>query len=86
MTKLINNLLLRNCVCISLICLKKMKDGCISKLTITKTGHQATQYKKMIDTLLVLCTDKNFRHIDDVLHTWADLLEATFLPSYPDST
>ena len=24
----------------------KMKDGCISKLSITKTGHRATQYKR----------------------------------------
>ena len=47
----------------------KIKDGCISKLSITKTGHQATQYKKIIDTLLVLCIDKNFRYINDVLCT-----------------
>ena len=62
----------------------KIKDGCISKLTITKTGHRATQYKKIIDTLPVLCADKNFKCIDDVLCTWNDLPEATFLPPYPD--
>ena len=57
----------------------KMKDGCISKLTITKTGHQATQYKKIIDTLPVLCVDKNFRYTNDILCTWTNLQEATFL-------
>ena len=47
----------------------KMKDGCISKLTITKTGHRATQYKKIIDILPILSADKNFRYIHDILHT-----------------
>ena len=36
------------------ICLKKKKDCCVSKLIITKTGHQATQYKNIFDTLSVL--------------------------------
>ena len=61
-----------------------MKDGYISKFIITKIGHQATQYKKIIDTLPVLCTDKNFRYIDDVVCTWTYLQEATSLPPYPD--
>ena len=63
----------------------KMKDGCISKLTIIETGHWATQYKKIIDTIPVFCADKNFRYIDDVLRTWTNLQEVTFLPPYPDS-
>ena len=36
----------------------KMKDGPLSKLTITKGGQQATQYKKIIDALPVFCADK----------------------------
>ena len=36
----------------------KMKDGLLSKLTITKGGQQATQYKKIIDALPVFCADK----------------------------
>ena len=44
-----------------------MKDGCISKLTITETGHRATQYKKIIDALPVLCADKNYRYIDNII-------------------
>ena len=36
----------------------KMKDGPLSKLTITKGGQQATQYKKILDALLVFCADK----------------------------
>ena len=37
----------------------KMKDGPIYKLTITKTGHRLSQFKKISDTLFVLCADKN---------------------------
>ena len=62
----------------------KMKDGCLSNFTITDTKHGATQYKKIIDTLPVLCVDKNFRYIDDVLCIWTDLPEATFLTPYLD--
>ena len=36
----------------------KMKDGPLSKLTITKGGQQATQYKKILDALPVFCADK----------------------------
>ena len=32
----------------------KMKDGPISKLIITKTGHRLTQFKKIVDTLPIL--------------------------------
>ena len=38
----------------------KMKDSLISKLIITKTGHQSTQYKKIINTLPILCIDNNY--------------------------
>ena len=38
----------------------KMKDNSISKLLITKIGHRPTQYKKIVDTLPILCADKNF--------------------------
>ena len=31
----------------------KMKDGCLSKLTITESSNRATQYKKTIDALPV---------------------------------
>ena len=37
----------------------KMKDGPIYKLLITKTGHRSTQFKKINETLPVLCVDKN---------------------------
>ena len=61
-----------------------MKDGCISKMTITETGYQATQCKNIIDTLPILCVDKNYRCIDDVLCTWIDLDKANFTPPYPN--
>ena len=61
-----------------------MKGGYISKLIITKTKHQATQYKKIVDTLSVLCADKNYKCIDDLLCTWTDLNEADFTPPYPN--
>ena len=37
----------------------KMKDGLLSKLTITKTGHRPSQFKKIRDTLPVFCADRN---------------------------
>ena len=52
-----------------------MKDGPTSKSIITKTKHQPTQYKKIIDTLPVLCADKNYQGIDDVIWTGHDLVE-----------
>ena len=62
-----------------------MKDDPISKLTITETRHQATQYKKIVDTLPVLCADKNYQGIDDVIWNGIDLVEADFTPIYPDA-
>ena len=55
----------------------KMKDNPISKLIITKTGHQPSQYKKIIDTLPILCADKNYQGIDDVIWTRNNLVEQT---------
>ena len=62
-----------------------MKDGPISKLIITETGHRPTQYKKIVDTLPVLCADKNFQGLDDVIWTEIDLVETNYMPSYPDA-
>ena len=45
----------------------KMKDGPIFKLTITKTRHRPTQFKKITDTFPVLCADKNFQGLNEVL-------------------
>ena len=63
----------------------KIKDGPISKLLITETGHRATQYKKVVDTLPVLCADKNYQGIDDVIWNGIDLVEADFTPIYPNA-
>ena len=63
-----------------------MKDGPLSKLTITKAGQHATQFKKIIDALPVFCADKGYRFIDDIIRTNKELLEAAFLPAYPDPT
>ena len=62
-----------------------MKDSCISRLTITETGYQAIQYKNIIDTLPVLSVDKNYRCINDVLCTGANLVKDDFTPPYQDS-
>ena len=45
----------------------KMKDGPLFKLTITKGGQRATQYKKIIDALPVFCADKGYKFIDNVI-------------------
>ena len=63
-----------------------MKDGSISKLLITKTGHRPIQFKKIIDTLPVLCADKNFQDLDEVLRTGIDLVESNFMPTYLNAT
>ena len=47
-----------------------MKDGPLSKLTITKTGHRPSQFKKISDALPVFC---------------ADPVGTDFIPDYPDA-
>ena len=61
---------------------EKMKDGYLSKLTITKSGHRATQFKKIIGALPIFCADKNYRYIDDIICTNTKLTKANFVPSY----
>ena len=62
-----------------------MKDSFIFKLTITKTGHRATQYKKIVHTLPVLCADKNYIGINDVLCNEMYLVNVDFTPTYSDT-
>ena len=62
-----------------------MKDGPISKLLIAETWHWPTQYKKIVDTLPVLCANKNYQGIDDIIWTWNNLVETDFMSSYPNS-
>ena len=64
----------------------KMKDCPISKLSITKTGHRPTQFKKITDTLPVLCTDKNFQGLDEVIQAKPNLAETDFMQTYLDAT
>ena len=44
-----------------------MKDGCLSKLTITESSNRATQYKKIVDALLVYCADKGYGYVDNII-------------------
>ena len=60
-----------------------MKDGPISKLTITKTGHRPCQFKKISDPLPALCADKNYRGLDEVLCNGIDPVEDDFMSDYP---
>ena len=61
-----------------------MKNGSLAKLTITKGGQRATQYKKIMDALPVFCADKGYKFIDDAIWTNTELLKAEFLLAYPD--
>ena len=61
----------------------KMKDGPLSKLTITKSGQQATQYKKILDALPVLAADKVYKYIDDIIRTDIEKTISDFTPTYP---
>ena len=63
----------------------KMKDGPISKLTITKTGHRPSQFKKISDALPVLCADKNYQGHNEVLPTGRNRVETDFMLDYPDA-
>ena len=60
-----------------------MKDGPLSKLTITKGGQRATQYKKIIDALPVFYANKGYTFINDIIRTGTERLQASFLPTYP---
>ena len=62
-----------------------MKDGPISKLTITKTGHRPSQFKKISDALRVLCADKNLQGLDEVLCNRFDRVKTDFMPDYLDA-
>ena len=64
----------------------KMKDSPISKLTITKTGHRPSQFKKICDILPVFCADKNYRGLNEVLRTGCDKVKDDFMPAYPNAT
>ena len=62
-----------------------MKDSPISKLTITKTGHRPSQFKKICNDLPVFYADKNYGGRDEVLRTGRDKIKDDFMPAYPDA-
>ena len=62
----------------------KMKDDCLSKLTITESANRTIQYKTITDALPVYCVDKGYQYIDNIGCTNTELLQATILPPYPD--
>ena len=64
----------------------KMKDGQISELTITETGHRPSQFKKLYDALPVFCADKNYGGLNEVLRTGHDQVKGDFMPPYPNAT
>ena len=63
-----------------------MKDGCHSKLTITKSGHRATQIKKILHALPGFFKDKNYKYIDDIISTNTKPTQVYFLLVYPVRT
>ena len=64
----------------------KLKDGCLHKLTITECSHRATQFKKIHNALPVLCVDKGFKFVDDVICTNKELVKLDYLPTYPNTS
>ena len=44
----------------------KMTDGPLSKLRTTESVHRPSQFKKISDTLPVLCADKNYQGLDEI--------------------
>ena len=63
----------------------KMKDGPVSKLTITEAGHRPSQFKKICDVLPVFCADKNFGGLDEVLRTGRDKVKNDVMTAYPET-
>ena len=63
-----------------------MKDGPVSKLTITKGGQRATQYKKIHDAQPVFYADKGYQFIDDVIRTNTEQVRSAFMQAYPDAS
>ena len=62
-----------------------MKDGLLSKLTITKTGHRPSQFKKICNVLPLFCADKNYQGLDEFLRTGHDKVEDDFMLAYPNA-
>ena len=62
-----------------------MKDGPFSKLTITKSGHRPSQFKKICDALPVFCADKNYSDLNEVLRTGRDKVKDGFMPAYSNA-
>ena len=62
-----------------------MKDGLISELTITDTGHRPSQFEKFYDAFPVFCADKNYGGLDEVLRTGRDKVKNDFMPAYPNA-
>ena len=58
---------------------EKIKGRCLHKLTITEGLHQATQLKKIHDTLPILCVENNYKYLEDViLNNNQELVKATY--------
>ena len=64
----------------------KVKNSYLHKLTSTECSHRTTQFKKIHDALPVLCADKGFRFINNVILTNTELIKTNHLPTYPDTT
>ena len=62
-----------------------MKDGPISELTITETGHRPSQFKKIYNALPVFCADKNYHSLDEVLRTGREKVKDDFMPAYSNA-
>ena len=63
-----------------------MKDGYLNKLVITECFHRATQFKKIHNVLSVLCGDKGYKYVDDIISKNKELDKVKHLPTYPDAT
>ena len=63
-----------------------MKDGCLNKLIITECSHQATQFKKIHNVLSVLCAEKEFKYVDDIICINKELVNVDHLSTYPNET
>ena len=59
----------------------RMKDGSFPNLLLPKPGIEPLNTRRLLILYPLLCIDKNFRYIDDVLCMWTNLKKKYVLTS-----
>ena len=60
---------------------RKLNDGWLHKLTITEGLYWATQLKQFHDILPILCVEKGYKYLNNVVYNNQELVKATHMPA-----